>query len=316
MFVALAACGAMSPAFAQSYPARPIRLIVPFPPSAATDVVARVVAAKFSDIPGQRMFVENKPGATGTIGLDFVAKSPPDGYTVGVLIVSHAVDVAIDSAKKPYDLVRDFTPVVQLSTNPYLLVVHPGVPAKSVADLVAIAKAKPGSLRYGSSGTGGVVHLAGAWLATASSTEMIHVPYKGSGPGMTDLIGGHIDFMFASPALAGNFMKQQKLRGLAVTAAKRLDQFPELPTMQEAGITNYVVEGWTGVAGPAGMPPAIVSALNAGLAKALNSDDARAKLAADGATPVGGTPKEFGAHITAEVDKWRRIVKQAAIRTE
>jgi tripartite-type tricarboxylate transporter receptor subunit TctC len=250
------------------------------------------------------------------VGADFVAKSPADGYTIGALIVSHAVDSAIEGAKKPYDLVRDFAPVVQLSSNPYLLVVHPAIPAKTVADLVALAKAKPGALRYGSSGTGGVVHLAGAWLATATKTEMIHVPYKGSGPAMTDLVGGHIDFIFASPPLAGNFMKQQKLRALAVTSPKRLEQFPDLPTMQESGIRDYAVEGWTGLAAPAATPPAIVNALNGGIVKVLNQPETRAKMAADGATLVGGTPKEFGAFIAAEVEKWGRIVKQAAIRIE
>lgn len=312
----LAACAVISPVWAQTYPAKPIRLVVPFPPGAATDLVGRVIATKFSEMYGHRMIAENRPGATGSIGLDFVAKSPPDGYTVGVLIISHAVHAAVDGAKMPYDLARDFTPVIQFSSNPYLLVVHPSVPVKSVAQLVALARAKPGALRYGSSGSGSIIHLTGAWLASASKTEMIHVPYKGSGPAMVDLVGGHIDFIFASIPTAGNFMKQQKLRGVAVTTAKRLEQFPELPTMQEAGIANYVAEGWNGLAGPARMPESVVSTLNSAIGKILNQPEMRAILAGDGATPVGGTPKEFGAHISREIEKWVRIVKQAAIKTE
>ena len=312
----LAACTVISPLWAQSYPAKPIRLVIPFPPGAATDLVGRVIATRFSDMSGQRMVAENRPGATGSIGLDFVAKSPPDGYTLGVLIISHAVHAAIDGAKMPYDLARDFTPVVQFSSNPYLLVVHPSVPVKSVAQLVALAKKNPGALRYGSSGSGSIIHLAGAWLATATRTEMIHVPYKGSGPAMVDLVGGHIEFIFASIPTAGSFLKQQRLRSLAVTTAKRLEQFPELPTMQEAGIANYVAEGWNGLAGPARMPDSLVTMLNNSVVKILNQPEARAIITADGATPVGGTSREFGAHISSEIEKWVRIVRQAAIKTE
>ena len=312
----LAACTVISPLWAQSYPAKPIRLVIPFPPGAATDLVGRVIATRFSDMSGQRMVAENRPGATGSIGLEFVAKSPPDGYTLGVLIISHAVHAAIDGAKMPYDLTRDFTPVVQFSSNPYLLVVHPSVPVKSVAQLVALAKRNPGALRYGSSGSGSIIHLAGAWLATATRTEMIHVPYKGSGPAMVDLVGGHIEFIFASIPTAGSFLKQQRLRSIAVTTAKRLEQFPDLPTMQEAGIANYVAEGWNGLAGPARMPESVVSTLNSMIVKILNQPEARAIITADGATPIGGTPKEFAAHISSEIEKWIRIVKQAGIRTE
>jgi tripartite-type tricarboxylate transporter receptor subunit TctC len=262
------------------------------------------------------MIAENRPGATGSIGLDFVAKSPPDGYTLGVLIISHAVHAAVDGSKLPYDLARDFTPVVQMSSNPYLLVVHPSVPAKSVAQLAALARAKPGALRYGSSGTGSIIHLAGAWLATASKTEMIHVPYKGSGPAMVDLVGGHIDFIFASIPTAGSFLKQQKLRPLAVTTARRLEQFRDLPTMQEAGVANYVAEGWNGLAGPARMPESVVGMLNGAVGKILNQPEAHAIITAEGSVPASGTPREFGAHIASEIEKWVRIVKQAGIRTE
>ena len=315
LLLLLASCSVISPLAAQTYPSKPIRLVVPFTPGAGTDAVSRVVAARFSETPGQRMFVENKPGATGAIGLDFVAKSPPDGYTLGVLIVSHAVNEALEGSKTPYDLLNDFTPVVQLNRIPYMLVVNPSVPAKSVKELVALARAKPGTLTYGSSGTGGVIHLAGAWLASASKTRMVHVPYKGNGAAMADLIGGHIDFIFASMASTGSFMKQQKLRGIAVTSSKRLEQVPDLPTMQEAGLANFVVEGWYGVAGPAGLPSAIVGKLNGEFVKAVNNEDTRAKMAIEGATSVGGTPKEFAALIASEMEKWSRIVKEAAIAT-
>ena len=311
-----AACVAIAPAWAQTYPAKPIRLVVPFPPGASTDLFARVIATRFSETPGQRMIAENRPGATGSIGLDLVAKSPPDGYTLGVLIISHAVHSAIEGPKMPYDLARDFTPVIQFSSNPYLLTVHPSLPVKSVADLVALARAKPGALRYGSSGTGGIIHLAGAWLASATNTQMIHVPYKGSGPAMVDVVAGHIEFIFASIPTAGGFMKQQKLRGVAVTTATRLEQFPNLQTMQEAGIRNYVAEGWNGLAGPARMPASVVDTLNSGIVKILNLPETRALMATEGATHVGGTPKEFAAHISSEIEKWARIVKQAGIKTD
>jgi len=316
LVLAIAVCAFISPVCAQGYPAKPIRLVIPFPPGAATDLVGRVIATRFSEMSAQRMVAENRTGATGSIGLDVVAKSPPDGYTLGVLIISHAVHSAIEGAKMPYDLTRDFTPVVQFSSNPYLLVVHPSLPVKTVAQFVALAKAKPGALRYGSSGAGGIIHLAGAWLATATRTEMIHVPYKGSGPAMVDLVGGHIDFIFASIPTAGSFMKQQRLRAVAVTTARRLEQFPELPTMQEAGIRDYVAEGWNGLAGPARMPESIVGMLNSAVLKILNQPEARAIITADGATPIGGTPREFAAHISSEVEKWARIVKQAAIKTD
>jgi tripartite-type tricarboxylate transporter receptor subunit TctC len=316
VLLALASCAVFGAAYAQTYPSKPIRLVVPFTPGAGTDVISRVVAARFSEAPGQRMFVENRPGATGAIGLELVAKSVPDGYTLGVLIVSHAVSEALDNSKTPYDLLNDFTPVVQLNRIPYLLVINPSVPAKSVKELVALARARPGALTYGSSGAGGVIHLAGAWLASATNTKLVHVPYKGNGAAMSDLVGGHIDFIFASIASTGSFMKQQRLRGVAVTSSTRLDQVPHLPTMQEAGIANFVVEGWYGVAGAAGMPGAIVTKLNIELSKAVSHEDTRAKMAAEGATSVGGTPKEFGALISSEMDKWSRIVRQAAIKTE
>jgi tripartite-type tricarboxylate transporter receptor subunit TctC len=306
----------LAPVSAQNYPAKPIRLIVPFPPGASTDLFARLVATKFSETAAQRMIAENRPGATGSIGLDTVAKSPTDGYTLGVLIISHAVHSAIDGAKMPYDLARDFTPVIQFSSNPYLLTVHPSLPVKSVAELVALAKAKPGALRYGSSGTGGIIHLAGAWLASATRTQLIHVPYKGSGPAMLDVIAGHIEFIFASIPTAGSFMKQQRLRGVAVTTARRLEQFPNLQTMQEAGIKDYVAEGWNGLAGPARMPTSVVEALNSAVVKILNQPDTRSLMATEGATAVGGTPKEFAAHINSEIEKWGRIVRQAGIKTE
>ena len=312
----LASCAVIAPVAAQTFPSKPIRLIVPFAPGGGSDVISRIVGAKFSETPGQRIIVENRPGATGAIGLDLVAKSAADGYTLGVLIVSHAVIEALDDAKTPYDLVKDFTPVVQMNSIPYLLVVNPSVPAKTVKEFVALAKAKPGTLTYGSSGTGGVIHLAGAWLASATRTTMVHVPYKGNGPAMTDLVGGHIDFIFASIASSGNFMKQGKLRGIAVTSDKRLEQVPDLPTMHEAGIPNYVVEGWYGVAGPAGIPGSVVDKLNREIDKTLNQPDMRAAMAADGAVPVGGTPKAFAAHISSEVQKWSRIVKQARIKID
>ncbi len=310
----LAASAFATSAHAQAYPAKPIRLVIPFPPGASTDVIGRIVANKFNETPGQSIVVDNKSGATGAIGLDFVSKSAPDGYTVGMLIVSHAVNESLEGAKTPYNLVKDFTPVILISSNPYLLVVNPKIPARSVGELVALAKSKPGTLRYGSSGTGGVIHLAGAWLGTASGTSMIHVPYKGSGPAMNDVVGGHIDFIVASIPLAGNLIAQQQLRVLATTAGKRLPAMPDVPSMQETGIANYVVEGWNGISGPPGMPAALVDRLNGALGRVLASPDMREKFSIDGATPEGGTPAQFGNHVRSEVEKWRRIIQEAGIK--
>lgn len=311
--LALAALTAMFPALAQN---KVTRFVVPFPPGASTDLLARDVAIKFSESSGQAMIVENKTGATGAIAMDFVAKSAPDGYTIGLISVSQGVNEALNGAKTPYDLVRDFTPVIQLSTFPFLLVINPKVPVRSVAELVSLAKAKSDTLRYGSSGAGGITHLSGSWLATASKTRMVHVPYKGAGPAMTDVVGGHIDFIFASISLGSPFMARNQVRALAITSEKRHSQMPNLPTVKESGIPDFVVDGWNGVVGPAGIPAPVVAKLNSAFALVVNHPDMRSKMVIDGQLPVAGTPAQFGDYLASEINKWSRIVKEGGVKIE
>lgn len=311
--LALVALIAVSPVLAQS---KLIRLMVPFPPGASTDLIARDVAAKFSDSSGQAIIIENKTGATGAIAMDFVAKSSPDGYILGLISVSQGVNEALNGAQTPYDLVHDFTPVIQLSTFPFLLVINPKVPVRSVGELVSLAKLKPNTLRYGSSGTGGITHLSGSWLASASKTAMVHVPYKGAGPAMTDVVGGHIDFIFASISLGSPFLARNQVRALAITSENRNTQFPDLPTVRESGIPDFVVDGWNGIVGPAGMQAPVVSRLNNWFALAVNNPDMRSKMALDGQLPAAGTSAQFGAYLASEMRKWSRIVKEGGLKVE
>ena len=293
---------------AAGFPSRPMRLVNPFAPGSVLDVVARLLAPKMNEAWGVPVLVDNKPGATGTIGMDFVAKSAPDGHTFGILIISHAVNSALEGSKMPYDIVRDLSPITQLTSNAYVLSVNAKLPVRSVNDLVAYARANPGGVRYGSSGTGGVIHLAGEWLALLSKVNMTHVPYKGNAPAIADVAGGHIEMMFSSVTLSAPLATQGLIRSIAVTSARRLAALPALPTMQESGIPGFEVDGWYGIAGPQGIPVAIVDKLNRELVRIVRLQDTRDKLAADGMLPVGGTPAQFAALLKSEDEKWRRVV--------
>lgn len=306
------------PAFAQSsawLPSKPIRLILGFPPGALPDMVARLIAPKLSESLGQPVVVDNRAGATGIIAMDFVSKSAPDGHTLGMLIISHSVNSALEGSaldvpKQPFNLIRDFTPVTQLTSNSYVLVVSSKLPVRTLADLVALAKAKPGALTYGSSGTGGVVHLAGEWLAAATKVKMTHVPYKSSALAMNEVAGGHIDMLFTSVALMNAVVASGKGRGIAVTATTRMPSAPDLPTFIESGLTGYEFDGWYGIAGPAGMPASIVDKLSSEMARALKLPDVSDKLAVDGAVGVGSTPTQFAALLQSEDRKWRRVIQE------
>jgi tripartite-type tricarboxylate transporter receptor subunit TctC len=312
--VALAALAAGTTA-AQPYPAKPIRLIVPFPPGGGTDITARAVAQKLTESWGQTVVVDNRPGANGTIGVDITAKSAPDGYTLTMISSSHAVNVGLH-AKQPYDLLKDLAPVTQATSQPYVFVINPKVPAKSVQELIALARTKPGALNYGSSGTGGISHLAGALFGSLTGTELVHVPYKGGAPATIDVISGQIQMVFGTLLLTGPHIKAGRLRVLAVTTPQRWPGTPDLPTMQEAGVPGFVITQWYGMLVPARTPPPVVAKLNQEIARLLHLPDVKEKLAADGADAVGSTPEQFGAHVRAEVAKYGKLVKQIGLKLD
>lgn len=300
---------------AQNYPTKPIRLIVPFAPGGGTDITARAIALKLTEAWGQTVVPDNRTGANGTIGVDIAAKSAPDGYTLTMISSSHSVNVSLYK-KLPYDLIRDLSPITQATTQPYALVVHPSVPAKSVKELIALAKAKPGTLNYGSSGNGGLSHLSGALFSSLAGINITHIPYKGGAPAMTDVIAGQIQMLFSTILQSHAHIKAGRLRPLAVTTVKRSAAAPELPTMREAGVPGYEVAGWYGILAPAKTPQPIITKLNQEIVRILHTDELKDRLSADGSEPVGNTPEQFGAHIKSEVAKWSKVVKEAGIRAE
>jgi tripartite-type tricarboxylate transporter receptor subunit TctC len=304
-----------APAATSTYPDRPIRLIVPFAPGGGTDLTARAIALKLTEAWGKPVVVDNRAGANGTIAVDIATKSPPDGYTLTMISSSHSVNASLYK-DLPYDLTRDLAPITQATSQPYALVIHPSVQAKSVKELVALTKSKPEGLTYGSSGLGGLSHLSGALFASLANIKLIHVPYKGGNPALNDVIAGQIQMLFSTLLQADTQLKAGRVRALAVTTKKRSPAAPDLPTMQEAGVAGYEVAGWYGVLAPAKTPPALVDKLNAEIVRGLKSPDVQSKLAADGSEAVGSTPAEFGAHIKSEVAKWARITKEAGIKAE
>ncbi len=308
--VALAAFAILSvPAGAQDYPSRPITLVVPFPPGGSTTIVARTITDKLAEILGQQIIVDNRGGAGGTIATRAVAKSDPDGYTV---LLGYTGTLAIGPSLYPnvgYDPRKDFTPIGRIGTAPNTLVVHPSFPAKSVAELVAYAKANPGKVNYGSAGVGTVSHVCGEYFATAAGIKLVHVPYKGTGPALTDLIGGHIPMAFAPiPATYSN-AKSGNMRMLAVTSAVRSTLAPEVPTIAESGVPGFDAVLRYGLVAPPGTPRAIIEKLNKALNAALTSDDVRKRLALEGAEPQPGSPEDYSKDIDREETQWAKVVK-------
>jgi len=302
---------------AQAYPSHSIRLIVGFSPGGGTDVVARVVGQKVSDALGQQMVIENRPGATGTIAANAVAKAPPDGYT---LLVSHVNSNAIAPsifAKLPYDARRDFAPVIYLGYVPNVLAINPkGVPAKNLKELVAYAKQNPGKLSFASSGNGSTQHLAGEMLKLSAGINIVHVPYKGSGQAITDLLANIVQLNIDTMPPVIEHIKAGSLRALAVTTPKRASQLPDVPTFIEEGMTGFTMTNWYGIAAPAGTPPEIIHRLNAEFDKALADKDVRSKLVPVGAELVGGTSAEFDALVKSDIEKYSKLVKDAHIQME
>jgi tripartite-type tricarboxylate transporter receptor subunit TctC len=301
---------------AQDYPNKPIRYIVPFAPGGMTDILGRVFGQKLSEAWGQQVIVDNRAGAAGGVGSEIAAKSKPDGYTIlGGTISSHAINVSLYS-KLPYDPVRDFAPITLYVSLPNMLVVHPSLPVRSVRDLISLAKAKPSQLTFASAGSGTSQHLSGELFNVLAGVKLVHVPYKGSGPGLADLMGGQVMMFFDNITTSLPLAKADKIRAIAVTTAKRASVMPELPTIAESGLAAYDVSSWQGVFAPAGTPKEIVAKLNTEIRRILALPDVRERLTQLGADPAGNTPEQFGAYVKAEIAKWGPIVKASGARVD
>jgi tripartite-type tricarboxylate transporter receptor subunit TctC len=303
-------------AWAQVYPSKPIRLVVPFPAGGTTDILARAVAQRLTDDWGQPVVVDNRPGAGGNIGTELVAKAAPDGYTLEMGTVgTHAINASIYS-KLPYDPVRDFAPVILVAGVPNVLVVNPAVPATSVQELIAYAKANPGKLNFASPGNGTSGHLCGELFKAMAGVQMTHVPYKGSAPALQDLIGGQVQLMFDNLPSALPQIKAGKLRALAVTSTARAPALPDAPTVAEAGVPGYAAASWFGIFAPAGTPPTVIAKLNIAIGTWLASPDAKEKMLALGADPGSGSPEDFARHVVAESAKWAMVVRDSGAKVD
>ena len=301
---------------AQSYPTKPIHLIVPFPPGGGNDTVARAIAQQLGPDLGQPMVIDNRPGAGGSVGAELAAKAPPDGYTLFLAGVgSHAVNPNVH-AKLPYDPVKDFAPITLLASAPSVLVVNPAVPARTIAEFTAYARANPGKLNYASNGAGSAAQLAAAMYETMAGVRMVHVPYKGIAPAMTDLMGGEVQLMFGTIVALVPHVQAGKLRALAVTSRKRSPLLPDVPTLAESGLSDYQAGSWYGILAPAGTPREIIERLHGAMVKALKQPDVAKRLAAEGAEVIGSAPEEFAAHIRSELARVGDVVRAAGIRAE
>jgi len=301
---------------AQPYPAKPVRLIVGFPAGGGVDVIARQLAQELTKSLGQTVVVDNRPGAAGNIAAELTAKSPPDGYT---LMVGNVGALTINPSlypKLPFDTLRDFAPVSLLATVMLVVIVHPSLPVKTLRELVALAKHRPGQLNYGSAGSGGITHLAVELLKSQNGLALVHVPYKGSAPAFTDLVGGQLQVMIDAIPAPLPLIQAGRLRALAVTATVRSPALPAVPTTTEAGFPRFVVSGWQGVVASAGTPAAIVTRLNTEIGRVLAQPEFRDKLVAQGSDPAPGTPEQFGAFLQSELTKWAAVVKASGARLE
>jgi tripartite-type tricarboxylate transporter receptor subunit TctC len=312
--VLVLAAFAAGTSFSQTYPAKPVRIIAPFAPGGGTDFIARLVAQKLTERLGQQVIVENKPGAGGNLGAEFAVKSPPDGYTLLLIAGSYTVNPSI--YKLSFDPVNDISPIVQLSQGPFVVAVHPSVPAKTLKELIDYARKEPDKLSYASAGAGSITHLASELFLDMAKIKMVHVPYKGTGPALNDTIAGNTQLIFGSVATSLQFIKSGRLRGLAVTTPQRIGAAPELPTLAEAGVPGYQVVLWHGLVGPKGLPVAVVQRINQAANDALKSKDVADLLATDGVAPAGGTPEQFRSVIKSDIERWSAVVKQANIKAD
>lgn len=301
---------------AQAYPSRTLRIVVPFPAGGPTDIVARLMAPKLTEVVGQQVIVENRAGANGLIGVDHVAKSAPDGYT---MVMTTASPVAISPAvypKMPFDTLRDFAPVTLATTTPELLVVHPSVPAKSMKELVALARARSGQINIASTGSGSLPHLAMELLKVATKTDLVHVPYNGAAPAVAALVGGQVHGMFADLPVLLPHVQSGKLRALGMASPQRAGLLPALPTMTEQGLPSVEAVNWYGVMVPAATPREIVARLNEGYVKALSDPSLKEKLSARGADPVGNTPEQFATFLRADIARWAKLAQSTSIKVD
>jgi tripartite-type tricarboxylate transporter receptor subunit TctC len=304
-----------APALAADYPTKPIRMIVGFAPGGGTDTTARAISVKLTDLLGQQVIIDNRAGAAGNIATEMVAKANPDGYTLLLgTIAALAINPSLYRTKLPFDSVKDFAPIIQAVDSTNILSLHPSVPANTVKELIALAKTKP--LNYGSSGVGGTGHLAGELFNTMAGVKMTHIPYKGGGPAMIDLVGGQVQLVFATAASAVPQIKAGKIKGVAVTTAKRSALMPNIPTIAESGLPGFDANNWYGLLAPAKTPRPIINRLNAEVTKVLAMPDVKNFLFNQGLDPAPGTPEQFGAYIKSEMTKWAKVVKASGARAD
>lgn len=309
---ALVPAGARAADDAAAFPTRPVKLVVPFPPGGPTDLVARVIAKQMSDELGQQVVIDNRPGANGNIGAELVAKAPPDGYTVLYNTSSIALSATL-YRKLSYDSRRDFAPVALTAAVPLVIEVNAQLPVHTVQEFVQYARANPGKLTYGSAGNGNVTHLAAFLFLQANGVHAVHAPYKGSAPALTDLAGGQVQFMADTINSSLPFIRDKRLRALAVTSLKRNGQLPDVPTVAETMMPGFEVAAWQGMLVPARTPREIIEKLNAATVKALGSTEVRASLAAQGAEPRGSTPEGYASYLTAEIERWRKVIHDSGV---
>jgi len=305
---------ACSAASAQQYPGKPVKIIVAFPPGGGNDFIARFVAQRLGVALGQQFVVENKPGAGGTIGVEFGLKAPPDGYTLTLISNSYTVNPSLYKVR--FDPVADMTPIIQISQGPYVIVVHPSVPARNLGELLELARSNPERVNFASSGQGSVAHLATELFAGMARFKLNHIPYRGTGPALTDTIAGQTNALFGSVATTLPHVRSGRLRALAVTTPRRLLAEPDIPTVMESGVPGYETILWHGLIGPKGLAPAIVDRLNAEVTKVLRLKEASDQLQNDGVSPAGGAPEEFRAAISREIELWRKVVSDAGVKAE
>ncbi len=302
------------PGQAQTYPSKPVRIVVPFAPGGGSDFIARFMAQRLTETLGTQVIVENKPGAGGVLGIEQGIKSPADGYTLTLIASSYTVNPSI--YKLNFDPVSDITPIIQMSQGPLLVVVNPALPVKNVKELIALAKAKPGEVTFASSGQGSVIHLATELFGTMAKVKMNHIPYKGTGPALTDTLAGQTNVFFSSTANAMPHVKAGKLRAVAVTTAKRIPALPEVPTVAESGVPGYDVVLWHGLIGPKGLPKAVVDRIGGEVNKILKQAETSAQLESDGVAPAGGTAAQFATQIKKEIGVWKKVASDAGVKVE
>ena len=310
------AFGALAAGFAhaQAYPNKPIKIVAPFAPGGGTDFIARLIAQKLTEKLGVQVVVENKPGAGGNLGAEQAVRLPADGYTLLLVAGSYTVNPSL--YKLTFDPVSDITPIIQLSEGPFIVAVHPSVPVKTLKELIDLVKKQPDKLSYASAGSGSITHLASAMFVDMAKLQIVHIPYKGTGPALNDAIAGNVQVLFGSPSITIPHIKSGRLRALAVTTTKRIGAAPDVPTMAESGLPGYEVVLWHGLVGPKGLPRAIVERINTEANQILKVKEMDTLLATDGVAPAGGTPEQFAATIKSDIERWGKVVKQAGVKVD